>query len=308
MARSHRERRLPDVVVIGAAKCATHWLNECLREHPDVFVTRDVHEIFYFDRYYERGLDWYAHYFRGASNGQRVVEVTPTYLGSATAAARVKETLPEASVVVQLRDPVARAWSKYLHLWRKGDLPKRCTFREARLRVTEIVGDSEYARCLESWYEQFGVERVHHLFLDDAAADPTTYLSDFYGWLGVRRDFRGNQAYEHTNEHASPRSRMLATAAHRSARFLHANGLHSVVEVMKSAGVKSVVHKQGADARHDPPPMTLDERDELRELFADDVAKLSSTVGRDLAGLWWSESSADGVGELRLDTAIETVA
>jgi hypothetical protein len=304
MSSSRQEPRLPDVVVIGAAKCATHWLNECLREHPDVFVTRDVHEIFYFDRYYDRGPDWYAHYFRGASDRQRIVEVTPTYLGSPVAATRVRESLPEARIVVQLRDPVGRAWSKYMHLWRKGDLPKRCTFREARLRATEIMGDSEYARCLQSWYDEFGVERVHHLFLDDAAAAPAAYLSNFYDWLGVATEFEGKRAQERTNEHASPRSRMLAAAAHRSARFLHKNGLHSVVELMKSAGVMNVVHKQGADARHDPPPMTPAERDELRDYFADHVAQLSETVSRDLARLWWSDTAADA----DLDLAIETVA
>jgi hypothetical protein len=298
------ETRLPDVVVIGAAKCATHWLNECLREHPGIFVTRDVHEIFYFDRYYERGRDWYAHYFRDVSSEQRVIEVTPTYLSSPDAPGRVRETLPEARIAVQLRDPVARAWSRYLHLWRKGDLPKRCTFREARLRYPDIVGDSEYDRRLQSWYDAFGVERVHHLLLDDAAADPLAYLGGFYDWLGVSTGVEGRRAQERTNEHASPRSRVLATAAHRSARFLHKNGLHSVVELMKSTGLMHVVHKQGADARHDPPPITVFERDEMREHFAADVERLSATVGRDLAALWWSDNAID----VDLEDVIETVA
>src|SRR5512132_3924720 len=35
---------LPDFLVIGASKGGTHWLNECLREHPDVYLTPDVHE------------------------------------------------------------------------------------------------------------------------------------------------------------------------------------------------------------------------------------------------------------------------
>ena len=145
---------------------------------------------------------------------------------------------------------------------------------------------------------------MHHLFLDDAAADPVTYLSDFYDWLGVSAQVAGSKAQERTNEHASPRSRVLATAAHRSARFLHKNGLHSVVEMMKSAGFTNVVHKQGADARRDPPPMTPSEREDLRAYFAQDVAELSVMVGRDLAGLWWSDTGA----ETDLEEVIETVA
>ena len=66
---------LPDFVVIGGAKCGTNWLNECLREHPDVYLTPDVHEIFYFDRYFDRGLDWYKRYFRGVRGHKRIGEV-----------------------------------------------------------------------------------------------------------------------------------------------------------------------------------------------------------------------------------------
>jgi hypothetical protein len=39
--------RLPTFLGIGAPKCGTTWLAECLREHPQVFVP-EVKEVVYF--------------------------------------------------------------------------------------------------------------------------------------------------------------------------------------------------------------------------------------------------------------------
>ena len=51
MTETSAAGRLPDFLVIGAPKCGTHWLHECLREHPEVYLTPGVHEVFFFDRY-----------------------------------------------------------------------------------------------------------------------------------------------------------------------------------------------------------------------------------------------------------------
>lgn len=50
-------RKLPNVIIIGVKKGGTRALLEYIRLHPDV---RGVGpETHFFDRHYERGLDWY---------------------------------------------------------------------------------------------------------------------------------------------------------------------------------------------------------------------------------------------------------
>lgn len=51
------EQRLPLAIVIGVKKCGTRALLEFLRSHPDVRAAGP--ETHFFDRNYERGLDWY---------------------------------------------------------------------------------------------------------------------------------------------------------------------------------------------------------------------------------------------------------
>jgi len=52
-------RRLPDVIIIGAKKSGTRALLEFLKIHPDVRAAGP--ETHFFDRFYDRGLDWYRY-------------------------------------------------------------------------------------------------------------------------------------------------------------------------------------------------------------------------------------------------------
>jgi len=56
-ASERRRRRLPGAIIIGVKKGGTRALLEFLRVHPDVrAVGAEPH---FFDRHYDRGLEWY---------------------------------------------------------------------------------------------------------------------------------------------------------------------------------------------------------------------------------------------------------
>jgi len=50
-------KRLPQAIIIGVKKGGTRALLEFLRTHPDVRAPGP--EVHFFDRYYDKGLDWY---------------------------------------------------------------------------------------------------------------------------------------------------------------------------------------------------------------------------------------------------------
>jgi len=50
-------RRLPQAIIIGAKKGGTRALLEFIKEHPDVRAPGQ--EVHFFDRHYDRGLEWY---------------------------------------------------------------------------------------------------------------------------------------------------------------------------------------------------------------------------------------------------------
>ena len=197
-------RALPDFVIIGAQKAGTTSLFRYLVEHPDVVGPAEK-EVHFFDGRYDRGMGWYRSRFplraaleKGARNGRRKLtfEASPYYLAHPFVAARMHEHLPEAKLVVLLRDPVERAWSHYRDNVSRGTEPK--PFLEAlraepdRLRpgLANIargldpgpeyrnfgyVERGKYAAQLTGWFavyprEQFLVVESRDLFDDSAAA------------------------------------------------------------------------------------------------------------------------------------------
>lgn len=113
----------PDLLIVGAQRCGTTSMFKALVQHPDVvrpFLRKGVH---YFDKNYDRGLDWYVGHFpvaatsRARRRGRHVhtLESSPYYMFNPLAPARIARDLPDVRLVVMLRDPVIRAYSAHSH-------------------------------------------------------------------------------------------------------------------------------------------------------------------------------------------------
>lgn len=114
-------RSLPDFVIIGAQKAGTTSLFNYLGAHPQVrpAARKEVH---YFDVNFDKGETWYRAMFpttralRAVDGSPRITgEASPYYLFHPLAAERASQVIPDARLIVLLRDPTARAWSHYQH-------------------------------------------------------------------------------------------------------------------------------------------------------------------------------------------------
>src|ERR671919_2133494 len=105
--------RLPTFLVIGAMKSGTTALINSLGKHPDVFALPS--EIHFFDRFHDRGLDWYRERFAKARGQGAVGESTPEYMYLPHARERIVRDLPGVQLIAILRNPVERAYSHYWH-------------------------------------------------------------------------------------------------------------------------------------------------------------------------------------------------
>jgi hypothetical protein len=113
------QTRLPDFLCVGAQKAGTTTLYHWLAQHPDLVLPEEK-ELHYFSLHAQRPPDWYAAWFPRCSASQKLGEVTPYYLFHPHAAARISHLLPQARLIVLLRDPVERALSGYFHSRRLG--------------------------------------------------------------------------------------------------------------------------------------------------------------------------------------------
>lgn len=104
--------RLPDFLVIGFPRCATTWLHKCLAEHPEIQVGFQK-ELHFFDRYWDRGIEWYANQFPHCNDYCFLGESTPTYIINSKAVTRIASVIPKCKLIVIIRNPVDHVYARY---------------------------------------------------------------------------------------------------------------------------------------------------------------------------------------------------
>src|SRR5580704_8422377 len=103
--------RLPDFFAVGPQRTGTTWLHEVMKPH--LGLPRGIKETDFFLKNYSRGMRWYLECFEGYPPGLHLGEVDPNYFGEDIARERIAKDVPNAKIVVTLRDPVDRAYSSY---------------------------------------------------------------------------------------------------------------------------------------------------------------------------------------------------
>ena len=174
----------PNFIYIGPDKAGSSWLHEVLLTHPQVFMPA-AKDLYFFDRYYDRGRDWYLGQFADATAQHQVVgEVCQDYLFEPLAPQRIHETLGPIRMMVTLRDPADRAFSSYLYMLKQGQSPG--TFLEALESRPELLEHGRYATGLGRFREVFGAGAVFVGVFDDFVDDPQGYVDRLLTWLAHR--------------------------------------------------------------------------------------------------------------------------
>src|SRR3954469_4950339 len=115
---TQRFRTLPTTVIVGAQKAGTTQLYAYMVKHPRCWEAAEK-EVDYFSKRPHRSVRWYRSRFpmrwRVAWRQGHVIEASPSYLPTPGALRKMHKVLPNARVLVLLRDPVSRAFSHYQH-------------------------------------------------------------------------------------------------------------------------------------------------------------------------------------------------
>lgn len=198
---SNHQRRLPDFVGIGGQRCATSWLFECLSCHPQVFMPEK--EIHYFNQAQDAGVDWYLDHFAQARDGQICGEFTPNYLKSLHAMSSLRDLLPNAKLLVSLRNPIDRAYSAFRLYVAKGKIPEQ-NFQEALGRHPFLVDDGMFGQQLSRLLDNCPREQVKVVFFGRIMDNPGKVVTDVYRWLGIDSDFKPPMLNKYFNVSAAP--------------------------------------------------------------------------------------------------------
>jgi hypothetical protein len=194
-------RRLPDLLLIGAQKSGTTSLFHYLSEHPEVARNpRGRKEMYFFNKDYARGLNFYRQYFPLKSVRGLVGEGSTVYLHSPQVPARVAQALPEVKILAVLREPAARAISHYFHhvqrgretrpieeafspkileLYIRGELQDGLSYR--------YLSNGDYAKHLKRWLSFIDEQHFCILQAETLFSEPQAIYDQVCDFLGLSR-------------------------------------------------------------------------------------------------------------------------
>ena len=196
-----RQRRLPNVILVGVKKSGTRALITYLDLHPDVVTAKP--EVIYFRLFYGRGEEWYRNQMPPSMPGQLTMEKSPQYYQAAEVPQRIHAMNESMKILLVVRDPVDRSVSHWLHVCRKA---RDAGNDEAFCRTYESSGvlkngsnvdpncrfiiGSSYAKFIGNWTRFFPLHsQLHVVDGQKLVSDPVSELRKVETFLGLRHYF-----------------------------------------------------------------------------------------------------------------------
>lgn len=187
---------LPSFIVIGAQKSGSTFILNCLAEHPEIFMHHDEVRFFENPTYLENDISTLEALFYNVTIQKAVGIKRPGYLGRPECAERIYKHVPEAKLIVILRDPISRAISAYYHSMQCGFIPIKpieeglekiihYKYQGRYPQAQEIIDFGLYHKHLERYLNYFSPEKLLVLLFDDIKIAPLDTVKQIYNFLGV---------------------------------------------------------------------------------------------------------------------------
>jgi hypothetical protein len=190
---------MPQFLIIGQAKAGTTALFRYLSAHPQV-VPPLLKEPHFWALYHRCGLDWYRAFFPPLPHDSGLItgEGSVTSFPDPEVPRLVAKHLPEARLILLLRDPVHRAYSSYWMRFRSGGTSEAFeTVVERELELTPtcplddgviapgFLTDSAALPHLKRWLRHVPAERLLILQNRDLATDLPGVMARVCRHLGI---------------------------------------------------------------------------------------------------------------------------
>lgn len=306
--------QLPNFMIIGAGKSGTTALYEYLAEHPEIYMSpvketnffalegeafvnpEDDPEQLYHYPWSVTNWEDYQNLFSGATSEKAIGEVSPMYLYSSEAAFRIKERLPEIKLIVILRDPVDRLYSRYMHLARENREPSahfEDALQEGNIwwRRNDLVPEGFYHQHLAKYYQLFGEGQIRVYLYEDFRKDPLKVVQNIYDFIGVNGWYEPDLTVEYNvsgkiqnkavDKLIGQNSILKATIDKISPNMMSAiRGSHQLKKWINQLRKKNL--------RKDPLSVTT-RKTMIEKIYGEEIVKLQHLIHQDLSH-WLSQN------------------
>jgi hypothetical protein len=290
---------LPNFLIIGAAKAGTSSLYAYLKQHPQIYMSPEKEPRYFAPELYtiynngvrqkgrKKALTFteYCQLFSEACAQIAIGEASTEYLYIPQAAARIKDCIPKVKLITILRNPIERAFSAFCYQLRDGY--ETLTFEQALQAEAKRIKDGFrpgwhykqvgfYYAQVKQYLEKFPPEQIQIYLYDELQDNSIAVVQDIYKFLGVEATYLPDLTRQ--NQSGIPKNRLLQDI------FTKDNPLKSAVKPFLPSQLRKSIY-QGI-SKHNlatKPLLPLNIRQELIELYREDIGKLQTLIQKDLS-------------------------
>ena len=273
----------PNFFIVGAPRSGTTSLYEYLNEVPGVFMST-VKEPNYFnpsvndDLFLSKPIKdekKYLNLFKNVKDEIAIGEASPTYLWDPKTPKLIHEVIPDAKIIISLRDPITRAFSEYLLLSGLGSV--KGSFLNT---ITKSIQAKDYSsgRIIQNglYYEQvkryvntFTFDQIKVIIFEELVQDTWKLVKQVLDFLEVKHD-PPHSVTEIHNAFTLPKGQIASTIVGNKVlrkmgkTLLPRKGLFTLRKILTKKTIK--------------PQMSIAEKNHLKEFYRDDVIKLQTLL------------------------------
>jgi hypothetical protein len=237
-------------------------------------------ELYYFNRHYDEGADWYESFFPKSDTGeawQAAGEITPVYMYDPAVPKRIRDCGHVDRLIAILRHPADRLYSQYVKWTALGKTS--LSFRDFAEEIPERMSLGRYSESIVPFLDYFDESQILVLVMEDSVSQVDKTKETLAKFLGVDASrFPQHSGGSASNAGMTPDRRPAYMAARSLARKLRGQNLDWIVSLAHNLRLKQrLVGKTGTYK-----PMTPSERDWLAERYAAEFDALESRLSVDV--------------------------
>ncbi|MDJ1181313.1 sulfotransferase [Roseofilum sp. BLCC_M91] len=297
--------KLPNFLLIGAAKSGTSSLYYYLKQHPEIYMpaSRDQKEPDFFTLEGEdinrigpygphvmtnaiTDLQSYSELFAGVTNEKAIGEASTSYIYSEKAPQRIHNHIPDAKLIAILRHPAERAFSHFLFSLSNGREPIPDFAKTLKAEDDRVAKDWSfqwhhkrrgfYYVQLKRYFDLFDANQIRVYLYEDLIKDTTGLMKDIFQFLEVDDSFVPNVSKKH-NPTRVPKNQTVNTLLNRP------NPIKAVVKTILPMGLRKTIADRLKEKNLGKPKLSNKLRKQLIVEYREDILNLQDLIGRDLS-------------------------
>lgn len=305
---------LPNFFILGTAKAGTTSLANYLRQHPQIFIPKNKEPNFFmlegcqlppfagpadtktlYETIYRcsiTDIESYKALYQGVQQETAIGDATVLYLYFPKAADRIQYYIPEAKMIIILRNPIDRLYSHFLMVKEKyclEPLDLMGALAQEEERIAKNWGwDWHYANIglyynqLKYYFDKFHPTQFKVFLYEDFCCHPLNVIQEIFRHIGVDDAFKPN-ILRRSKVAYMPRNKTFDRLINKP------NRLRSCLRaVLPSAVFHQLVTFGNRMNQVSYKPLPPEIRHQLQQRFRPDILKVQDLIQRDLS-MWYAD-------------------